>query len=106
MLVVEELLRALSARGTVKTIWQVGLFSNLRLFVVVASFAMQLAILYLPALQTLFGTAAISPRQYAAWLALEAVPLMVLELMNRIPYRGAGLAVVLAVDLVGGVAAQ
>ena len=67
---------------------------------------MQLAILYPPALQTLFGTAAISLRQYAAGLALEAVPPMVLERMNRISCRGAGLAVVLTVALVEGVAAQ
>ena len=58
VLVIEELLRAFSARSTVKTIWQVGVFSNPRLvLVVIASFALQLAIFYLPALQRLFGTA-------------------------------------------------
>jgi Ca2+-transporting ATPase len=84
VLVIEELLRAFSARSTVKTIWQVGLLSNMRLvLVVIASFALQLAIHHLPALQRLFGTAPISLRQWVAWMVLGAVPLTVLELRKR-----------------------
>jgi Ca2+-transporting ATPase len=91
VLVTEELLRAFSARSHVKTIWQVGLFSNLRLCViVVASFALQLAIQQLPALQTLFGTAPVSWRQWLAWLALGAVPLTVLELRKVLQRSGQG----------------
>jgi Ca2+-transporting ATPase len=53
----------------------------MQLFVVVgASFALQLAIHHLPALQALFGTAPISLGQCVAWLVLGAVPLGVLEL--------------------------
>jgi P-type Ca2+ transporter type 2C len=90
--VIEELLRAFSARSTVKTIWQVGLFSNMRLvLVVLASFALQLAIHDLPALQRLFGTAPISFRQCVTWMALGAVPLTVLELGKRMR-RGQRLA--------------
>ena len=48
------------------TVWQMGLFSNLQLCViVVASFALQLAIHHLPALQALFGTSPISLGQCA-----------------------------------------
>ena len=84
VLVIEELLRAFSARSTVKTIWQVGVFSNPRLvLVVIASFALQLAIFYLPALQRLFGTAPVALRQWVVWIALGAVPLTVLELRKR-----------------------
>jgi Ca2+-transporting ATPase len=84
VLVSEELLRAFSARSPVKTIWQVGLLSNIRLvLVVLASFALQLAIHDLPALQRLFGTTALSFGQGVAWLALGAVPLTVLELGKR-----------------------
>jgi Ca2+-transporting ATPase len=83
VLVIAELLRAFGARSNVKTIWQVGLFSNLRLFViVVASFALQLAIHHFPALHMLFGTAPLSLRQCVAWLALGAIPLTVLELQK------------------------
>jgi Ca2+-transporting ATPase len=81
VLVLEELLRVFSARSTVQTVWQVGLLSNPRLvLVVMVSFALQLALLYLPALQQLFGTTPASLRQWVAWIALAAVPLTVLEL--------------------------
>jgi Ca2+-transporting ATPase len=85
VLVIEELLRAFSARNAVKTIWQVGLFSNLRLvLVVLLSLVLQLAILYLPGLQQLFGTGSPSLLQGAAWMALGAVPLTVLEVRKRL----------------------
>ena len=87
VLVIAELLRAFGARSEVQTIWQVGLFSNMRLLViVVASFALQLVIHHLPALQTLFGTAPISLRQCLAWLVLGAIPLTVLE-MRKVRQR-------------------
>ncbi|HEX2518725.1 MAG TPA: cation-translocating P-type ATPase, partial [Castellaniella sp.] len=86
-LVIAELLRAFGARSEVQTVWQVGLFSNMRLFaIVVASFALQLAIHHLPTLQTLFRTEPISVGQCAAWIALGAVPLIALEL-NKILRR-------------------
>ncbi len=44
-------------RSDTRTVWEVGLLSNMPLFVIVlASFALQLAIHHLPALQALFGT--------------------------------------------------
>jgi len=80
-LVIAELLRAFGARSETRTIWQVGLLSNIQLFViVVASFALQLAIHHLPALQALFGTAPISLGQCVAWVVLGSVPLCALEL--------------------------
>ncbi|HSF31312.1 MAG TPA: cation-translocating P-type ATPase C-terminal domain-containing protein, partial [Candidatus Tectomicrobia bacterium] len=80
-LVIAELLRAFGARSDVRTIWQVGVFSNMRLFMIVtASFALQLAIHHLPTLQTLFRTEPISLGQCAAWIALGSVPLIALEL--------------------------
>jgi Ca2+-transporting ATPase len=83
VLVTAELLRAFGARSAVKTIWQVGLFSNLRLLAIVAvSFALQLAIHHLPALQTLFGTEPITLPQCLAWLVLGAIPVTVLEMQK------------------------
>jgi Ca2+-transporting ATPase len=53
----------------------------MQLFViVVASFALQLAIHHLPALQALFGTSPISLGQCAAWVGLGSIPLFVMEL--------------------------
>ncbi len=47
-LVIAELMRAFGARSNTRTIWEVGLLSNLRLFAVVSvSFGLQLVIHYL-----------------------------------------------------------
>jgi len=79
-LVIAELLRSFGARSEVHTVWQIGLFSNMRLFgIVVASFALQLLIHHLPVLETLFGTEPISLTQCVVWVVLGAVPLSVLE---------------------------
>jgi Ca2+-transporting ATPase len=75
-----ELLRAFGARSTARTIWHLGVCSNRSLvLVVLASFALQVAIHALPSLHVLFATSSIAPRQWGAWLALGAVPLLVLE---------------------------
>jgi Ca2+-transporting ATPase len=80
-LVIAELLRSFGARSNEQTIWRIGLFSNMRLFVIVAvSFALQLLIHHLPVLETLFGTEPISLAQCSAWIMLGAIPLIVLEL--------------------------
>jgi Ca2+-transporting ATPase len=81
VLVMAELLRALEARSDTRTVWQVGLLTNMPLFViVVASVTLQLAMHHLPALQALFGTAPFSFGQGVAWLMLGSMPLGVLEL--------------------------
>jgi magnesium-transporting ATPase (P-type) len=83
VLVIAELLRAFGARSNERTVWQVGLFSNLRLCgIVMASFALQLAIHHLPALQGLVGTAPITLPQCLVWLVLGAIPVTILELQK------------------------
>jgi Ca2+-transporting ATPase len=80
VLVMEELLRSFSARSATRTVWEVGLLSNMRLFVIVAaSFALQLAIYHVPVLQQPFSTEPMSAAQLVSWLALGATPLVVLE---------------------------
>jgi P-type Ca2+ transporter type 2C len=87
-------------RSDTRTVWEVGLLSNMQLCViVVASFALQLAIHHLPALQVLFGTSPISLGQSAAWVGLGAIPLFVLELRkvvrrSRAVHRAVGEAAV------------
>ncbi|CAA9889827.1 Calcium-transporting ATPase [Candidatus Methylobacter favarea] len=84
-LVIAELLRAFGARSEQRTIWQIGLFSNMRLFLIVAvSFALQLAIHHVPMLQTLFQIEPVSQNQYAAWIGAGFIPLIVLELRKVI----------------------
>jgi len=81
VLVMAELFRAFGARSATRTVWQVGCVSNPQLVVIVtASFALQLALHYLPPLQVLFGTTPLSLVHYIAWLLLGSVPLLALEL--------------------------
>jgi Ca2+-transporting ATPase len=76
-----ELLRALGARSETRSIWQLGLFSNLRLFAVVAgSFALQLAIHFVEPLEAIFQTEPIGLTRCLEWVMLGAIPLAVLEL--------------------------
>ena len=91
-LVFAELLRAFGARSDTKLVHEVGLFTNLRLFAIVAvSFALQIWIHHSPLLERLFGTQPITLVQCATWIALGTVPLLVLELgkwaRRRLPHR-------------------
>ena len=80
VLVIAELLRSFGARSDTRTVWEVGLLSNIRLFVIVAaSFSLQLLIHHAPVLEQLFGTEPISMAQCLAWIALGSVPLVLLE---------------------------
>jgi Ca2+-transporting ATPase len=75
------------------TVWQVGLLSNIRLFLIVmVSFALQLAIHHVGVLQTLFGMEPITLTQCLAWAALGCIPLLALEgrkMMRRSGAAGA-----------------
>jgi Ca2+-transporting ATPase len=80
VLVIEELLRSFSARSAVRTVWEVGLLSNMRLIgVVAASFGLQLAICQFPIFQRLFEVESVTLGQWARWSALGLVPLGLLE---------------------------
>jgi Ca2+-transporting ATPase len=81
VIVFDELLRSFAARSETRIVWEVGLFSNLRLFAIVAvSFALQLLIVQLPVFAPVFGTTPVGLEQLAWCLALGAVPVTVLEL--------------------------
>lgn len=84
-LVIAELLRAFGARSEQRTIWQIGLFSNMRLFLIVAvSFGLQFAIHHVPILQTMFQIEPVSLNQCAGWIGAGFIPLIVLELRKVI----------------------
>ena len=70
VLVFEELFRSFSARSDTKIVWEVGLFSNLRLLVVVAAtFGLQLAMHHVPALAAIFGGVPVTLDRYIVWVA-------------------------------------
>lgn len=80
VLVIAELMRSFGARSNVMTVLQVGLLSNIRLFLIVmASFALQLAIHHVGVLQMVFGMEPIALIQCLAWTALGFMPFLVLE---------------------------
>lgn len=87
-LVVAELLRAFAARSEQRTIWQLGLFSNMRLFLVVAvSFALLLGIHHVPVFQTLFQIEPLTFDQCIGWIAAGFIPFIVLQLRKVIRYH-------------------
>jgi Ca2+-transporting ATPase len=81
VLVIAELLRSFGARSETRTVLEVGVFSNIRLFLIVAaSFGLQLAVHHVPMLEDLFGAEPISLAQCLVWIAVGAIPLLLLEL--------------------------
>lgn len=84
-LVIAELLRSFGARSERHNLWQIGLLSNMRLFLIVAvSFALQLAMHYIPMLQALLRIEPVTLNQCAAWIAVGFIPLVLLELRKVI----------------------
>lgn len=84
-LVFAELLRSFGARSNTKTIWEIGLFSNKPLFIIVAlGFLFQYGIYQLPIVQTLFNIDTITLAQYLAWAGLGFIPLIILEFRKLI----------------------
>lgn len=84
-LVIAELLRSFGARSERLNLWQIGLFSNMRLFLIVAvSFALQLAMHYIPMLQALLQIGPVTLNQCAAWIGVGFIPLIILELRKAI----------------------
>jgi Ca2+-transporting ATPase len=81
VLVFGELLRAFSARDSERPFWEVGLFSNLRLFsIVMISMLVQLSIHHIPVTQQLYDISALSLFDCVLSLAVGAAPLIVLEM--------------------------
>ena len=87
---ISELLRAYTARSEHYNIWQVGIFSNKYMQVaVLSSLAILVAILYIPFLQTIFGTAALTLQDWLVLAPLIVVPSVVAEITKFILRRTA-----------------
>ena len=81
VLVFGELLRAFSARDPDRPFWEIGLFSNMKLLlIVVLSVMLQLGLHHIPATQKLFSIGALSLADCGLSLAIGFMPLVVLEL--------------------------
>jgi Ca2+-transporting ATPase len=85
---ISELLRAYTARSEHHNIWQVGVFSNKYMQIaVLSSLAILLAILYIPFLQTIFGTAALTLPDWLMLTPLILVPSIVAEITKLVLRR-------------------
>lgn len=83
VLVTAELLRAFGARSDTQPIWQLGFFSNIRLFFIVSiSFSLQVLIHHIPMLQDIFGIGSVSGTQCLVWIGLGMIPLTILEIQK------------------------
>ncbi|HAU0830159.1 TPA: cation-translocating P-type ATPase [Legionella pneumophila] len=80
ILVTVRLMIAFGTRSDTKTIFQLGFFSNLHLFLIVSiSFTLQILIHHIPIFRELFGIEPISFTQCLVWIILGMVPLLVIE---------------------------
>jgi Ca2+-transporting ATPase len=93
-LVIGELFRAFGARSTRKTFWEIGLFTNMRLLVIVmATASLQLLIHHVPALQKLMQIGPLSLADCTVIFLVGLTPLFVMELWklalrnNLLPVR-------------------
>ena len=87
-LVFGELFRAFGARSKQQTFWQMGLFSNMRLFWVVAiSVAVQLSIHHIPALQSLLKIGSLSLSDCLLTLTVGLLPLLVVDAWKLVMMR-------------------
>lgn len=88
-LVIAELIRSFGARSNSKTLFEIGLLSNLWLFIVVTvSFSLQLLIHHVAALRALFSIEPQSWEQCVTWIGLGFIPLTVLEIRKILQRRG------------------
>ncbi len=88
VLVVEELLRSFSARSATRTIWEVGLLSNMRLFaVVLVSFALQIVIVQTPLIEWVFDTRPLTVEQCLVAIGLGVIPLIIIQTSRAIARR-------------------
>jgi Cation transporting ATPase, C-terminus len=89
----ERAMRAFGARSATRTVWEVGLLSNLRLLgVVLVSFGLRVAIHHVAMLEGVFGTEPITLGECFGWIGLGALPLAVLEARKVVARRRAGSA--------------
>jgi len=90
VLVIEELMRAFGARSPDKPLWRMSLLTNLRLlWVVLASFALQLVIALSPLLEEIFQIQRLTLAECAGGIVLGLIPLSVLEIIKLLRLRPA-----------------
>ena len=89
VLTLSQMAHVLAIRSERESLLTLGLFSNRPLLLaVLLTFGLQLALLYVPALQAIFHTAPLSPAELAACILLSAVVLVAVEIEKLLVRRG------------------
>jgi P-type Ca2+ transporter type 2C len=87
-LTIAQMGNALATRSTRDTLFEIGLFSNKAMIgSVLLTFLLQLAVVYVPFLQNIFGTVALSLSDLAISFGLSVVVFFVIELVKWIRKR-------------------
>jgi Ca2+-transporting ATPase len=80
VLTVSQLFHSMAVRSETASLFRIGLFTNLpMLFAVLLTLALQLAVIYTPALNIVFHTQPLPLTDLAACLALSSTVLVVVE---------------------------
>jgi len=83
-----ELFRAFAARSRTRVVWEVGIFTNLRLVaVVVVSVLAQIALYEIPGTERLFQIRALDLRECALLLGLGLLPVTIIEISKLVRRR-------------------
>ncbi|MCB0106148.1 MAG: cation-translocating P-type ATPase, partial [Caldilineaceae bacterium] len=87
-LTIAQMGNALAIRATHDSLWEIGLFSNrLMVVAVVVTFLLQLALVYVPFLQSIFDTVALTGIQLAVSLVVSLTVLIAVELVKWLRRR-------------------
>ncbi|HEY9050672.1 MAG TPA: cation-translocating P-type ATPase, partial [Gammaproteobacteria bacterium] len=89
VLTVSQLFHSLAVRSESASLWQIGLFSNLPMLgAVVLTLLLQMAVIYLPALNSIFYTQPLPLFDLAVCLALSSLVLFAVEIEKWLVRRG------------------
>jgi Ca2+-transporting ATPase len=89
VLTVSQLFHSLAVRSETESLFRIGLFTNLPMLgAVVLTLLLQLAVIYLPALNGIFYTQPLPLFDLAVCLALSSLVLFVIEIEKWLIRRG------------------
>ncbi len=80
-LTLSQMGNAMAIRSNRESLFSIGIFSNMMMiWAVLLTFVLQLAVIYVPFLQQVFGTEALGARDLAISLAASAVVFVIIEI--------------------------
>jgi Ca2+-transporting ATPase len=89
VLTFSQMFHVLAIRSERDSLWRIGVFSNLPLLLaVLATFALQLAVIYVPWLQPVFKTAPLRAADVALCILIASIVLLAVELEKLLVRRG------------------